>query len=163
MLGGCTDIHWSFEDSSLVSFAKCSGILSILNFLHIMRCISSPLVDCPATCSGRLPHPFSPNQFNAIYQPKRPQHILRGGNASVSAWQSVRCEASGNGAGNGTQHVMSEEIAPKSEAPLIWTKFVAETLLPTGQGKFRLRGYRHTVRFTNSDCFSKRLDLSFLA
>eukprot|EP00889_Picochlorum_renovo_P001119 jgi/Picre1/28149/NNA_003555.t1 len=35
----------------------------------------------------------------------------------------------------------------------IWTEFVAETLLPTQQGKFRLRGYRHTVdggrTFTN--------------
>lgn len=26
------------------------------------------------------------------------------------------------------------------------TEFVAETLLPTKTGKFRLRGYRHTVR-----------------
>ena len=33
-----------------------------------------------------------------------------------------------------------------AEPPLVWTKFVAETLLPTKQGKFRLRGYRHTVR-----------------
>lgn len=29
--------------------------------------------------------------------------------------------------------------------PRVWTKFVAETLLPTKLGKFRLRGYRHTV------------------
>lgn len=29
----------------------------------------------------------------------------------------------------------------------IWTEFVAETLLPTNHGKFRLRGYRHTVRW----------------
>ena len=27
----------------------------------------------------------------------------------------------------------------------VWTEFVAETLLPTTMGKFRLRGYRHTV------------------
>jgi len=27
----------------------------------------------------------------------------------------------------------------------VWTEFVAETLLPTQMGKFRLRGYRHTV------------------
>lgn len=58
---------------------------------------------------------------------------------------------------------MKEEIAPKSEAPLVWTKFVAETLLPTGQGKFRLRGYRHTVRFADFDCFLKELALLFLA
>jgi GTP cyclohydrolase II len=30
------------------------------------------------------------------------------------------------------------------EPPRNWTKFVAETLLPTQHGKFRLRGYRHT-------------------
>jgi GTP cyclohydrolase II len=27
----------------------------------------------------------------------------------------------------------------------VWTEFVAETLLPTNMGKFRLRGYRHTI------------------
>lgn len=27
----------------------------------------------------------------------------------------------------------------------VWTRFIAETLLPTRQGKFRLRGYRHTL------------------
>jgi hypothetical protein len=32
-----------------------------------------------------------------------------------------------------------------ADRPGVWTKFVAETLLPTKQGKFRLRGYRHTV------------------
>lgn len=32
-----------------------------------------------------------------------------------------------------------------AESPRSWTKFVAETLLPTQHGKFRLRGYRHTV------------------
>lgn len=30
------------------------------------------------------------------------------------------------------------------------TDFVAETLLPTASGKFRLRGYRHTVRVVSS-------------
>eukprot|EP00890_Picochlorum_soloecismus_P006234 jgi/Picsp_1/6611/NSC_03954-R1_gtp cyclohydrolase ii len=34
---------------------------------------------------------------------------------------------------------------PSAETDTIWTEFVAETLLPTQQGKFRLRGYRHTV------------------
>ncbi|KAI7837493.1 hypothetical protein COHA_008684 [Chlorella ohadii] len=34
--------------------------------------------------------------------------------------------------------------AAAAEPPRNWTKFVAETLLPTQQGKFRLRGYRHT-------------------
>ena len=35
------------------------------------------------------------------------------------------------------------DISPGSDE--VWTEFVAETLLPTSMGKFRLRGYRHTV------------------
>jgi len=37
------------------------------------------------------------------------------------------------------------KINSTAETDVIWTEFVAETLLPTQQGKFRLRGYRHTV------------------
>jgi hypothetical protein len=124
-----------------------------------MRCLSSPLVDCPASCSGRL----LPQPFSLIWQPQRPRHILRGANALINPQYSAHGGASGNGSGNGTQHVVSDEINSKSEVPLIWTKFVAETLLPTGQGKFRLRGYRHTVRFTICDCFYSNVDLSFLS
>lgn len=40
---------------------------------------------------------------------------------------------------------LQQDIAGPAEQPGVWTKFVAETLLPTKQGKFRLRGYRHTV------------------
>jgi GTP cyclohydrolase II len=35
------------------------------------------------------------------------------------------------------------DTSPESDE--VWTEFVAETLLPTNMGKFRLRGYRHTV------------------
>ena len=41
---------------------------------------------------------------------------------------------------------VKEALQKGEEQGLVWTKFVAETLLPTKQGKFRLRGYRHTVR-----------------
>lgn len=44
---------------------------------------------------------------------------------------------------NGTHIPIIGEAATND---IVWTKFVAETLLPTKQGKFRLRGYRHTVR-----------------
>ena len=33
------------------------------------------------------------------------------------------------------------------EPPFDCTEFVAETLLPTVSGKYRLRGYRHTVSY----------------
>jgi hypothetical protein len=44
-------------------------------------------------------------------------------------------------------HTQHEE-----DQPGVWTKFVAETLLPTKLGKFRLRGYRHTVRPDTCSC-----------
>lgn len=38
---------------------------------------------------------------------------------------------------------LQARVLPAS--PQVWTEFVAETLLPTRQGNFRVRGYRHTV------------------
>ncbi|KAL4429188.1 hypothetical protein ABPG77_010167 [Micractinium sp. CCAP 211/92] len=43
------------------------------------------------------------------------------------------------------QGQQQEQQQPAAQQPRVWTKFVAETLLPTKLGKFRLRGYRHTV------------------
>jgi len=121
-----------------------------------MRCLSSPLVDCPASCSGRL----LPQSFSLIHRPQR--QILRLTNALIHPQHSFRGKAAVNGSGNGAQHLVNEEDIPKNGAPLVWTKFVAETFLPTGQGKFRLRGYRHTVRLPFSFLTSDG-DLSFLA
>ena len=39
---------------------------------------------------------------------------------------------------------ISDDATPA--ASTVSTTFVAETILPTSQGKFRLRGYRHSVR-----------------
>ena len=38
-----------------------------------------------------------------------------------------------------------QDGAAPQEQPFDCTEFVAETLLPTLTGKYRLRGYRHTV------------------
>ena len=38
-----------------------------------------------------------------------------------------------------------QDGAAPQEQPLDCTEFIAETLLPTLTGKYRLRGYRHTV------------------
>jgi hypothetical protein len=72
-------------------------------------------------------------------------NFVSGRRACVSVWRrgarhrlralAVGQEASDNG------------DAPHSAVTATQTKFVAETLLPTRQGKYRLRGYRHTVRF----------------
>lgn len=47
--------------------------------------------------------------------------------------------------GNGDAAAAGTQQLGEPDPSLVWTKFVAETLLPTKQGKFRLRGYRHTV------------------
>ena len=52
---------------------------------------------------------------------------------------------------NGTMHHHAADIHPAPmrsmdiEETHVITKFVAETMLPTKHGKFRLRGYRHSV------------------
>jgi GTP cyclohydrolase II len=54
--------------------------------------------------------------------------------------------AGGNGIRSAAQlHQQVETPRPPSEGAAVSTTFVAETLLPTTQGKFRLRGYRHTT------------------
>lgn len=61
-----------------------------------------------------------------------------GGGLPHTPLQAPTAELAGSGS--------SGARGPGSDSPLVWTKFVAETLLPTKQGKFRVRGYRHTVR-----------------
>ena len=41
---------------------------------------------------------------------------------------------------------VSEDIHLGIQEDLVKTRFIAETLLPTRHGKFRLRGYKHSVR-----------------
>lgn len=70
----------------------------------------------------------------------------------------------------------SDECTPSTSAPVaveaaaqqriedhrVKTRYIAETLLPTRHGKFRLRGYKHSVRLnpapvlcTGRDCLSE--------
>lgn len=61
--------------------------------------------------------------------------------------------SSGNGAGPAVMQGLgtplpnqqSNSISALASEPYDVTEFVAETLLPTQTGKYRLRGYRHTV------------------
>lgn len=55
--------------------------------------------------------------------------------------RSVTCSAGG-----------TEASSLPDDEKSVWTEFVAETLLPTNHGKFRLRGYRHTVRGQPNFC-----------
>ena len=89
-------------------------------------------------------------------QPRQPvvTHRRRRRAAGGALWCAAGSGVNGSvggGAANGVHHaqglagVDTIEL-PQPEQAQVWTKFVAETLLPTKQGKFRLRGYRHTVR-----------------
>ena len=49
------------------------------------------------------------------------------------------------GLGSASSKQRSQEGPSLREQPFDCTEFVAETLLPTVSGKYRLRGYRHTV------------------
>ena len=84
------------------------------------------------------------------YGPARPAGAPRAC-PSQRMWARKRQCCRGAGGNGSTPHVPTVEVGAADAAaaaaakPLVWTKFVAETLLPTKQGKFRLRGYRHTV------------------
>ena len=56
------------------------------------------------------------------------------------------------GAGDAAHAATQQLGSQDAQTDRVWTKFVAETLLPTKQGKFRLRGYRHTVRACGCCC-----------
>lgn len=68
---------------------------------------------------------------------------------SIRVQEASSSRSSSSSSSNGKHDITSAEVP---DFLLSSTRFVAETLLPTEQGKFRLRGYRHTVRgcsFTN--------------
>ena len=81
--------------------------------------------------------------FYSMCVPK--YHILHSeesiGRLKTTRWESSTCRVA-SCRSNDTQTSGSSENNTG-----VWTEFVAETLLPTNQGKFRLRGYRHTVRW----------------
>lgn len=92
-------------------------------------------------CSGRHDAWPSnmPQQAMCQGRPRVPRKTSQGTCAASRDQGQWKLPASG---------VASSGLAPSAEEqqqPLVWTTYVAETLLPTGQGKFRLRGYRHTV------------------
>lgn len=59
----------------------------------------------------------------------------------VSAQEDVRQPANGSSSSS-----RAGSAAMPSAAGLVKTRFIAETLLPTRNGRFRLRGYKHSVR-----------------
>ena len=93
------------------------------------------------SCSGRLHQQPSPAIHHYFARIPRASHML-------IHRDTTSCSASQNGTQNGLHKHRDELTSREKEAPIVWTKFVAETLLPTAQGKFRLRGYRHTVSFS---------------
>ena len=69
--------------------------------------------------------------------PRAPQRPVSSSNGSGPAVMQ--------GLGSTAPKQRLEADAAPQEPPFDCTEFVAETLLPTVSGKYRLRGYRHTV------------------
>ncbi len=123
------------------------------------------LMDCVAGSSGRdvwtaprnsglasspRPAPAGARQFSSgdlqqFLRSCRHQCCRRSSRISSSGSNSGNGSSTPCGAAAGTveQGLTADE---EKQRPKFYTKFVAETLLPTQYGKFRLRGYRHTVR-----------------
>ena len=78
-------------------------------------------------CQLRSPHPL-----------QQQQQASRGNGSGPAVMQGL-------GSTLPRGKIIEADASPAGE-PYDVTQFVAETLLPTRSGKFRLRGYRHTVR-----------------
>lgn len=95
----------------------------------------------PANCCGKHSSPMFALRYTAphIYHVNFHRSISNTPRNRILAFSS-----STNGVKYGVLTNSHQEVESSGE-DIISTKFVAETLLPTVQGKFRLRGYRHTV------------------
>lgn len=111
------------------------------------RVVNCSMVDAPACCSGRVEANMRSHRRDHFQWTARlniipvPWHIIR---FSDRRGSKLMLRASAESKTNGVHPKQNEGSLEKNN--LIWTKFVAETLLPTTYGKLRLRGYRHTVR-----------------
>ena len=79
---------------------------------------------------------------------KRKAATTRAATSNGSAVRSNGVTAQGAVVATPAVHFVSESTANsyvESETARVSTEFVAETLLPTTSGKYRLRGYRHTL------------------
>lgn len=111
------------------------------------RFLNCSMVDAPACCSGRVDANLRPHRRDHFVRSPRPS-CLPVSRHNTKCFEG-RCSklvlrSSTESKSNGV-HSKQDEDFPENNK-LVWTKFVAETLLPTSYGKLRLRGYRHTVR-----------------
>eukprot|EP01023_Acetabularia_acetabulum_P047765 TRINITY_DN5038_c0_g2_i2.p1 TRINITY_DN5038_c0_g2~~TRINITY_DN5038_c0_g2_i2.p1 ORF type:complete len:296 (+),score=21.52 TRINITY_DN5038_c0_g2_i2:118-1005(+) len=112
--------------------------------MFVMSFLNSYLCHSQQTCSLTLPSPISLRQLPKSAKSSR----LKPENTQV-----VCCELPNNGVSasvNSQTLVNGEEnnyrvVCEVEDASLVLTEFVAETQLPTIHGRFRLRGYRHSI------------------
>lgn len=103
--------------------------------MHLERRASHALAG--TSCSGHagLPRPAAP-RFRS--------HASRSGRLIAHA-EALDAEPA-NGAGAGAVGRGTQSSSERGREEAVKTRFIAETLLPTRHGKFRLRGYKHSVR-----------------
>lgn len=118
-----------------------------------MASILSLLIEAPPSCSGRNLEPLSRRHARTLL-PVSVGLTSRNYMTANCRNMSISCKSTPSDRRNGTSIEASDEEQEgcSVEDESVWTKFVAETLLPTTQGKFRLRGYRHTVGSLSPRC-----------
>jgi len=90
---------------------------------------------------------------SSVAKRKAVSATARAAGSNGAATRSNRVAIAGVEEAHPTAHYVSENIVRSyvdSGTTRVSTDFVAETLLPTTSGKYRLRGYRHTLQKVNS-------------
>lgn len=101
-----------------------------------------------ASCSGRGAATVGPLRAQRARQHSRSRPAACCSVDPIKTSASSLSEAVSLDDGHGFRPIKP----PVIQEELVKTRFIAETMLPTRQGKFRLRGYKHSVS-TLSECF----------
>ncbi len=128
--------------------------------MNLQRALSSQScsTSAPTSALSRAYHPIWCNAASSDASrsdSKHRQHFSKGYSTGCYVQRPPpQIVSSGTGAGPAVMQGLgtplpnrqSESVSTLASQPYDVTEFVAETLLPTRTGKYRLRGYRHTVR-----------------
>jgi hypothetical protein len=106
--------------------------------------VDGALISCPSRIDASRRHGSLGLHMRA------PQHfdnfLLRESKSQSGIYSSkIVCRAARDKARDTEIRGVEQPELIRPPDRLVWTKFVAETLLPTSYGRFRVRGYRHTV------------------
>ena len=104
----------------------------------------------PVSAAGSSVSEYRPDRVprSSVAKRKAASATTQAATSNGSAVRSNGAAPQGFGVATPAAHFVSESTTHsyvESETARVSTDFVAETLLPTTSGKYRLRGYRHTL------------------